>query len=52
VWERVPYISDIGLIRNFSKAKFNTTTEMPSLEQFRAGFYPAFDRAPTGEQAR
>ena len=47
-WERLPYISDIGLGRNFSKARENTTNEMPSLEQFRDGYYPAFDKAPPG----
>jgi hypothetical protein len=40
--------SDIGLVRNFTKAPFNTTTEMPSPQQFRDGYYPAFDRAPEG----
>ena len=48
VWERMPYISDIGLVRNFSKAPFNTTTEMPTLEQLRDGYLPAFDLAPKG----
>jgi hypothetical protein len=48
VWERMPYISDIGLVRNYSKAAFNETTEMPTLAQFRGGFYPAFDLAANG----
>ena len=48
VWERVPYISDIGLVRNFSKTPFNSTTEMPSLQQLQGGYYPAFDPAPAG----
>jgi hypothetical protein len=48
MWERMPYISDTGLVRNFTKSPFNTTTEMPSPQQFREGFYPAFDRAPAG----
>lgn len=51
VWERIPYIGDAtngGLVRNFTKAKFNTTDEMPSLELLRAGFTPGFDKAPPG----
>ena len=51
VWERMPYIGDStngGLLRNYTKAKYNTTDEMPSLEQLRAGFTPGFDNAPAG----
>ena len=47
-WERLPYISDMGLVRNFTKAPANTTSEMPSLQQFREGYYPAYDPAPPG----
>ena len=32
VWERSPYIYDKGLVRNFSKAAFNTTSAMPTLQ--------------------
>jgi hypothetical protein len=47
-WERMPYISDIGVIRNVSKAAINTTMEMPSLQQLNAGFIPGFSPAPAG----
>eukprot|EP01043_Picozoa_sp_COSAG02_P018683 COSAG02_NODE_878_length_16266_cov_8.886559_8_plen_461_part_00 len=47
-WERLPYISDIGIVRNFSKAPFNTTSEMPSLDSLREGYFPAYDFAPKG----
>ena len=45
------YISDIGLVRNFSKAAFNTTStaDIPTLEQLRDGFFPAFEHAPNGK---
>lgn len=48
VWERAPYISDIGLVRNYTEAPFNTTHEMPTLEQLESGYYPAFSPAPPG----
>ena len=48
VWERAPYISDIGLVRNFTKDAFNTTSAMPSLQQLQAGYTPGFDPAPPG----
>ena len=44
-------IYDEGLVRNFSKAKFNTTDvdDAPSLQQLEAGFFPGFDwAAPAG----
>merc|ERR1719272_636959 len=44
----MPYISDIGLVRNFTKAKFNTTSDMPSLQQFEDGYQPGHDPAPPG----
>ena len=47
-WERAPYISDIGVIRNYSKDANNTKTAMPGLEQLQAGYFPGFDRAPAG----
>ena len=37
-----------GLVRNFSKAAFNTTSTMPTLQQFEAGYAPAFSPAPPG----
>ena len=37
-----------GLVRNYTKAKYNTTDEMPSLELLRAGYTPGFDSAPAG----
>jgi len=52
VWERMPFIGDAtngGLVRNFTKAKYNTTDEMPSLELLRAGFTPGFDTMLTTE---
>lgn len=39
---------DAGLVRNLSKADFNSTDTMPSLQQFEAGFSPAFSPAPPG----
>ena len=35
-------------MRNYTKAKYNTTDEMPSLDSLRAGFTPGFDTAPAG----
>jgi hypothetical protein len=35
-------------VRNFSKAEFNSTSAMPSLQQFEAGYSPAFSPAPPG----
>ena len=92
-WERAPYISDIGLVRNYSKvcrkrdllheilnvmksmkndrlprqardktsgketengvffkAAFNTTDDMPTLEQLEAGYFPAYSPAPPGNK--
>ena len=45
------YITDEGLVRNFSKTPFNSTSfaDAPTLEQLEAGFYPAFDPAPPGK---
>jgi hypothetical protein len=40
--------ADEGLVRNFSKAKANSTSTMPSLQQFEAGYSPAFSPAPPG----
>lgn len=47
-WERAPYISDIGMVRNYSKAAFNTTDEMPTLQQLEGGYSPAYSPAPPG----
>ena len=49
-WERVPYIYDGGLVRNYSKVKFNSTdvADVPSLQQLESGAFPGFDRAPVG----
>eukprot|EP01050_Picozoa_sp_SAG11_P013817 SAG11_NODE_1644_length_4526_cov_1.563813_2_plen_112_part_00 len=44
----MPYISDVGLVRNFTKAEFNTTSEMPSLEMLRTGYNPGHGLAPPG----
>ena len=47
-WERAPYISDIGLVRNYSKTAFNSTEEMPTLAQLEEGYFPAYSPAPPG----
>lgn len=44
----MPYISDIGIVRNFTKDEYNTTSAMPSLQLLEAGYFPGFDRAPPG----
>jgi hypothetical protein len=36
------------LVRNFTKAPFNTTDEMPTLAQLEAGYSPAYSPAPPG----
>ena len=50
IWERMPYISDIGMVRNVSKTPFNSTSfaDAPTLQQLEDGFYPGFDLAPPG----
>ena len=51
VWERMPYISDVGMVRNFTKLPFNITSpaSVPSRVQLESpDFYPAFDLAPPG----
>ena len=35
-------------MRNFTKAPFNTTSDMPTREQFEAGYQPGHDPAPPG----
>jgi hypothetical protein len=47
-WERAPYITEEGLVRNDTKAVANTTNAMPALEQLEAGFFPAYSHAPKG----
>ena len=43
--ERMPY-SDVGIVRNFTKDAYNTTSAMPSLQLLEAGYTPGFDPAP------
>lgn len=39
---------DKGLVRNLSKAEVNSTSAMPTLQQFEAGYSPGFSPAPPG----
>ena len=61
LWERVPYINDQGLVRNYTKARLVRDylnyskdgsdidyKQMPTLEELHAGAMPGFDLAPPG----
>ena len=61
LWERVPYINDEGLVRNYTKARLVSDyrnyskdgsnvdyKQMPTLEELHAGAIPGFDLAPPG----